>query len=94
MFFVFFIFDMLIYGNIFYYNFFKCNMGSIESIEYLSQRDCKLALLIKKVGKYVVEREDGDPFESLLRSIISQQLSGNVASSISVRFKNYYGDEN
>jgi len=65
---------------------------SIEPTEYLSQRDSKLAILIKNVGKYVVEREDEDPFESLIRSIISQQLSGRVARLISDRFKNYYGD--
>ncbi len=82
----------LICSNIFYYSYFKCNMESIEPTEYLSQRDCKLAVLIKNVGKYVVEREDEDPFESLIRSIISQQLSGRVARSISDRFKNYFGN--
>ncbi|HEY6536889.1 MAG TPA: DNA-3-methyladenine glycosylase [Candidatus Nitrosocosmicus sp.] len=66
-------------------------MDNIEPTEYLSNSDCKLAVLIKNVGKYVMERVDEDPFESLLRSIISQQLSGRVASSIFDRFKNYYG---
>ncbi len=64
----------------------------IDPAEYLSKRDYKLAVIIKNVGKYVINRDDEDPSETLIRSIISQQLSGSVAKKISDRFKNYYGN--
>ncbi len=52
-----------------------------EAIDYLSKKDKKLAKLIKSVGP--IKREiDKNPFESLVGSIVSQQISTKAASSI------------
>jgi DNA-3-methyladenine glycosylase II len=45
--------------------------------------------LIKSIGKYSIELHR-DPFESLLKSIIYQQLSGKSANAIFKRFLDYY----
>jgi len=62
----------------------------MHPIDYLSQKDSKLGLIIKSIGEYSIEKHS-NPFESLLHSIISQQLSGKSANAIYKRFLNYYG---
>jgi len=66
-------------------------MNNLYPLDFLSQNDFKLADLIKSIGKYSIEIHS-DPFESLIKSIIYQQLSGKSANAIYKRFLNYYDD--
>ena len=55
-------------------------------VDYVSRNDPKIRTLVKKLG--VIDFHlDGDPFESLVESIISQQLNGAVARAIFGRLK-------
>ena len=64
-------------------------MNNLHPINYLSQKDLKLASIIKSIGDYSIKTHS-DPFESLIQSIIYQQLSGKAANAIYQRFLNYY----
>ena len=64
-------------------------MDTIDPIQYLSQKDSKLASIIQSIGSYS-RKTNVNPFESLLHSIISQQLSGKSGVLIYSRFINYY----
>lgn len=64
-------------------------MDYIDPIHYLSQKDSKLGSIIQSIGTYS-KKTNVNPFESLLQSIISQQLSGKAAKAIHTRFQNYY----
>jgi DNA-3-methyladenine glycosylase II len=59
-------------------------------LEFLCQRDSVLARVIESIGDYSIETH-GDPFESLLKSIIYQQLSGKAANAIYKRLLDHYG---
>jgi DNA-3-methyladenine glycosylase II len=60
-------------------------------INYLSQSDPCLGEVIRSVGEYSI-KICKDPFQSLVESIIYQQLAGRVASVIYGRFIKYYND--
>jgi DNA-3-methyladenine glycosylase II len=62
---------------------------SADPLKYLSKADPKLGGLIKTVGKYSI-RLRTDAFQSLVESIIYQQLAGSAASAIYTRFLGYY----
>jgi DNA-3-methyladenine glycosylase II len=62
---------------------------SNDAIMFL-RKDPKLAKIIDVVGKYKLSLVR-DPYESLVEAIITQQLSGKVADSISKRFREIYG---
>jgi len=64
-------------------------MNENYPLHFLSEKDHTLAGLIKSIGKYSIELHH-DPFESLLKAIIYQQLSGRSANAIYMRFLNYY----
>lgn len=59
------------------------------ALKHLRQ-DRKLAKIIDKVGKYNLSITK-NPYESLVEAIITQQLSGKAADSISGRFREIYG---
>jgi DNA-3-methyladenine glycosylase II len=59
------------------------------ALKHLRQ-DRKLAKIIDKVGKYNLPITK-NPYESLVEAIITQQLSGKAANSISGRFRKIYG---
>ena len=63
-----------------------CN---IDAIQYLRKVDNNLEKIIKIVGEYSIKIRN-DPFQSLVESIIYQQLSGRAANAIYNRFINYY----
>lgn len=65
-------------------------MNDLYPLEFLSQNDLKMAMLIKSIGRYSIQMHS-DPFESLIKSIIYQQLSGKSANAIYGRFINYFG---
>jgi DNA-3-methyladenine glycosylase II len=62
---------------------------SVDPVRYLCQTDFRLGEVIRSVGKYSIKTTN-DPFLSLIRSIISQQLAERVANVIYGRFLGYY----
>lgn len=65
-----------------------------EAITHLRARDAKLAALIERVGGFAL-RLDGlpSPFESLLESILYQQLHGKAAATIHRRVREIYSGD-
>jgi DNA-3-methyladenine glycosylase II len=61
---------------------------SKQAIKFL-KRDPKLAKIIKHVGSYDISIMK-NPYESLIEAIITQQLSGKAAESISKRFRKLF----
>jgi len=60
-------------------------------VRHVSREDPKIRVLVKK--HVLIEFEvDGDPFESLVGSILSQQLNGAVAKSIFQKLKEISSD--
>jgi DNA-3-methyladenine glycosylase II len=64
---------------------------NIDPVKYLSEVDPVLNKVIDAVGKYSIKIRH-DPFQSLLESIIYQQLAGAAASIIYGRFIKYYNN--
>src|SRR5918912_3114143 len=62
---------------------------SIDPIKYLSNVDAQPARVIKAVGQYPIKVRD-NAFQSLVESIIFQQLAGTAATAIYGRFIKYY----
>ena len=60
-------------------------------LELLSKQDLLLGKLIKSIGNYSIQIHE-NLFESLLKSIIYQQLAGSAANAIYSRFIGLYGD--
>ena len=52
-----------------------------ESIDYLSNIDAKLGELINKYSQYTLTTR-GDALETLMRSIVGQQISVKAAASV------------
>jgi len=69
-------------------------MAYKKELKYLTDVDPKLGELIKLKGKCTLELDDSNPFESLCRAIIYQQLSGKAAGTINGRFKGLYRGKN
>ena len=51
-----------------------------------------MALVMDRVGPYTAQMREGDPYASLLRTILFQQLAGAAASAIQGRFFALHGD--
>ncbi len=64
-------------------------MGEPDPLELLSKQDVQLGKLIKSIGNYSIQIHD-NLFESLLKSIVYQQLAGSAANAIYSRFLLYY----
>jgi DNA-3-methyladenine glycosylase II len=64
---------------------------SIDPVKYLSKADPQLAVVIKTVGKYSIKIRT-NAFQSLVESIIYQQLAGSVANIIYTRFIKHYNN--
>lgn len=65
-----------------------------EAVDFLSQVDPVMAGLIHRAGPFDIEiREIHDPFQTLMRSITFQQLSGKAAETIYGRLIALFGDE-
>ena len=62
---------------------------SIDPVKYLSRADPQLAGVIKTVGKYSIKIRT-NAFQSLVESIIYQQLAGSAANIIYTRFIKHY----
>jgi DNA-3-methyladenine glycosylase II len=63
-----------------------------SAIKHLKKSDPVIAGIIQRVGPYAIEYRDPS-FESLVRSIVYQQLSGRVASVIFGRLHAAAGEE-
>jgi DNA-3-methyladenine glycosylase II len=66
-------------------------MSEPDPLMLLSIQDLKLGRLIKSIGSYSIQIHD-NLFESLLKSIVYQQLSSSAANAIYSRFLFYYGE--
>jgi DNA-3-methyladenine glycosylase II len=65
-----------------------------EALAHLRARDAKLAALIERVGPFTLRLDPSpSPFESLLESILYQQLHGKAAAAIHRRVREYFGGD-
>ena len=65
-----------------------------EALAHLRGRDPKLGALIDRAGPFTLKLDAlPSPFESLLESILYQQLHGKAAATIHRRVREYYGGD-
>lgn len=65
-----------------------------EALAHLRARDAKLGALIDKVGSFRLRLDKSpSPFESLLESILYQQLHGKAAATIHRRVREFFGGD-
>jgi DNA-3-methyladenine glycosylase II len=70
----------------------KLPFDADEALEHLRAKDAKLGALIDRAGAFTLKVDAlGSPFESLLESILYQQLNGKAAATIHGRVREYYG---
>ncbi|MGA2352024.1 MAG: DNA-3-methyladenine glycosylase [Terracidiphilus sp.] len=70
----------------------KLPFDADEAIEHLRASDPKLGALIDRAGAFLLRLDPASsPFESLLESILYQQLNGKAAATIHRRVCEYYG---
>lgn len=72
----------------------KLPFDPVEAVEHLKKNDLKLGALIDRVGEFKL-RLDGSasPFESLVESILYQQLHGKAAATIHRRVREFFGGD-
>jgi len=72
----------------------KLPFDPAEAIAHLRASDAKLAALIDRVGAFTLRLDASpSPFESLLESILYQQLHGKAAATIHRRVREYFGGD-
>jgi DNA-3-methyladenine glycosylase II len=72
----------------------KLPFDPVEAVEYLKAADARLGVLIERVGPLMLRLDvSPSPFESLLESILYQQLHGKAAASIHRRVREYFGGD-
>lgn len=72
----------------------KLPFDSKKAIAHLRASDAKLATLIERAGPFTLRLDDSvSPFESLLESILYQQLHGKAAATIHRRVREYFGGD-
>ena len=65
-----------------------------EAVAHLRARDPKLGALIDRVGPFTLRLDASpSPFESLLESILYQQLHGKAAAAIHARVRIFFGGD-
>jgi DNA-3-methyladenine glycosylase II len=65
-----------------------------EALAHLRARDKKLGSLIDRVGPFTLRLDASpSPFESLLESILYQQLHGKAAAAIHARVRTFFGGD-
>jgi DNA-3-methyladenine glycosylase II len=65
-----------------------------EAVAHLRARDAKLGALIDRAGEFTLRLDPApSPFESLLESILYQQLHGKAAATIHRRVREYFGGD-
>ncbi len=69
----------------------KLPFDPVAAVEHLRAKDRKLAALIERVGEFTLRLDPlPSPFESLLESILYQQLHAKAAASIHRRVRELY----
>jgi DNA-3-methyladenine glycosylase II len=72
----------------------KLPFDATKAIEHLKSADPKLGALIDRVGPFTLRIDAStSPFESLLESILYQQLHGKAAATIHRRVREHYGGD-
>src|SRR6202453_2213921 len=72
----------------------KLPFDAAEAVEHLKAADAKLGVLIERVGPLMLRLDASpSPFESLLESILYQQLHGKAAATIHRRVREYFGGD-
>jgi DNA-3-methyladenine glycosylase II len=72
----------------------KLPFDAEEAVAHLCACDAKLAVLIKRAGPFALRLDPApSPFESLLESILYQQLHGKAAATIHRRVREIYGGD-
>jgi DNA-3-methyladenine glycosylase II len=72
----------------------KLPFDPAEALAHLRSRDPKLGALIDRAGPFTLRLDSvQSPFESLLESILYQQLNGKAAATIHRRVREYYGGD-
>lgn len=72
----------------------KLPFDPAEAIAHLRAADPKLAVLIDRAGPFTLRLDPApSPFESLLESILYQQLHGKAAATIHRRVREYFGGD-
>ncbi|MGA2673681.1 MAG: DNA-3-methyladenine glycosylase 2 family protein [Terracidiphilus sp.] len=72
----------------------KLPFDPVEAVEHLKASDAKLAALIDCAGPFTLRLDRSQsPFESLLESILYQQLHGKAAATIHRRVREYFGGD-
>lgn len=70
----------------------KLPFDPAAAIEHLKASDARLASLIERAGEFALRLDRSpSPFESLLESILYQQLHGKAAAKIHARVREYFG---
>src|SRR5580693_2255271 len=69
----------------------KLPFDPVEAIAHLKKNDAKLGVLIHRVGDFKLRLDAApSPFESLLESILYQQLHGKAAATIHRRVREFF----
>ena len=69
----------------------KLPFDAQEALEHLKAKDPKLGALIDRAGEFTLRLDQApSPFESLLESILYQQLHGKAAATIHRRVREYF----
>ncbi|MGO9777817.1 MAG: DNA-3-methyladenine glycosylase family protein [Terracidiphilus sp.] len=72
----------------------KLPFDAAEALAHLRANDAKLGALIDRAGPFTLRLNSLQlPFESLLESILYQQLHGKAAATIHRRVREYYGGD-
>ena len=72
----------------------KLPFDPAEAVAHLKASDAKLGALIDRVGAFTLRLDPlPSPFESLLESILYQQLHGKAAATIHRRVREYFGGD-
>ena len=72
----------------------KLPFDAAEAVEHLKASDAKLAVLMERAGPFTLRLDPSpSPFESLLESILYQQLHGKAAATIHRRVREYFGGD-
>jgi DNA-3-methyladenine glycosylase II len=72
----------------------KLPFDPAEAIDHLRSKDKKLGALIDRVGEFALRLDAlPSPFESLLESILYQQLNGKAAAAIHRRVRELFGGD-
>jgi DNA-3-methyladenine glycosylase II len=72
----------------------KLPFDAAKAVAHLREKDPKLGALIDRAGEFTLRLDPSpSPFESLLESILYQQLHGKAAATIHRRVREYFGGD-